>query len=104
MVVRDKVNIFAICKKTPENWTEDKEQRTYVLFLFKKFDNEDATKHLNSVVGIDNILHVDGAIIWNMRKADYNKSGMKKLMATPLYKGSTARNINTVRKLAEMCK
>jgi len=104
VVVRDVANVNNICKKTPDDWTEDKVQRTYVLFLLNEFDNKEVTKHLNAVPGVDNILHVEGAIIWNMRKADYHKSGMKNLIGTPLYKGSTARNINTVRKLSEMCK
>lgn len=41
-------------------------------------------------------------IVWNLSKVDYATSGMKKFIGTKLYKNMTARNINTVRKLAEL--
>lgn len=33
---------------------------------------------------------------------DNHKSGMRAFIGTPLYKHMTARNVNTVRKLAEL--
>jgi uncharacterized protein (DUF1697 family) len=51
---------------------------------------------------VDNLSYAVGAIVWNVEKAKLNKSGMKKFIGTTIYKNMTARNVNTVRKLAEL--
>ena len=43
-----------------------------------------------------------GAIVWHILKKEYGKSGMNKFIGTEIYKNMTARNINTVRKLATL--
>ncbi len=43
-----------------------------------------------------------GSIVWNIPRKDYDKSGLHKFIGTVLYKHMTARNCNTVRKLAEI--
>lgn len=42
------------------------------------------------------------AIAWRARQADFNKSGMSKLVGTDLYIHMTVRNVNTFRKIAEL--
>ena len=51
---------------------------------------------------MDTLKYIDGAIIWNVKRKDVTKSGMKKFIGTLIYKNMTARNINTVRKLNEL--
>ena len=53
---------------------------------------------------VDTLIYIEGALIWNLRREHYSKSGMNTFIGTPIYKNMTARNVNTVRKLAELMK
>lgn len=63
------------------------------------YDSKKSLDLLTKNSKVDNLKYIDGAIVWNIKRGDYSKSGMNKLIGTPLYKHMTARNINTVRKL-----
>ena len=101
-VVRTAANIEKVAKAIPDKWTNDKEQKTDVLFLWDDFDSKDSLKLIVTNAKVDTLKYVDGAIIWHLEKKHYSKSGMKKFIGTPVYKNMTARNANTVRKLAEL--
>ena len=64
------------------------------------FDNKKSLSLIKQVVGVDNVLYINGAIVWNIYVKDWGKSGMSKFTLSELYKNMTARNVNTVRKLA----
>lgn len=100
VIIRDDQNIIKLAKTVPARWQNDTEQRTDVLFLWDEFDNRDSIKLVTQNKGIDNIIYVKGAIVWNIKRKDLSRSGMHKFIGTALYKNMTARNINTVRKLA----
>lgn len=100
VVVRDIKNIQKLCKEIPLEWTNNDEQKTDILFLWDEFDNK-KTIDLIKTTEVDNLKYIDGAIVWNIKRKDQNKSGMKKFIGTVVYKNMTARNVNTVRKLGE---
>jgi uncharacterized protein (DUF1697 family) len=101
-VLRDSDNIIKLTKTIPTKWTNDAEQKTDVLFLWKDFDHKDSIKLITTQIGVDNLKYIAGAIVWNISKENYSKSGMHKFIGTKIYKHMTARNVNTVRKLAEL--
>jgi uncharacterized protein (DUF1697 family) len=101
VVVRDTQNIQKLCKSLPNNWTNDTEQKTDILFLWDEFDNKKSID-LIKTTEVDTLKYIDGAIVWNVKRVDYTKSGMHKFIGTVIYKNMTARNINTVRKLNEL--
>lgn len=103
VVVRDAKNIKKLCKDIPQEWQNDTEQRTDVLFLWDAFDTKKSLD-LVKTTDVDTLRYIDGALVWNVRRADVAKSGMKKFIGTVVYKNMTARNINTVRKLNELLK
>lgn len=103
-VIRDSKNIQKLCKMLPSNWENNTEQKTDVLFLWKDFDTEDTIKLIISNPQVDNLKYISSAIIWNLQRENYTKSGMKKFIGTKVYKNMTARNINTVRKLNDLMK
>lgn len=103
VVVRGKASIAKIQKKIPKNWENNKEQKTDVLFLWDDYADKSTLK-LIKTTDVDTLLYVDGAIIWHLKKSDYNKSGMNKFIGTEVYKNMTARNVNTVRKLWDLLK
>jgi uncharacterized protein (DUF1697 family) len=78
--------------------------KTDVLFLYDVFDKKDTLGLIFQNPAVDTLKYVEGAIIWSVPRAGASKSGMKKFIGTLVYKNMTARNVNTVRKLAEMAK
>ena len=101
VVVRTAKNIQAIIAKVPKDWINGDGQKTDVLFFWDEFDNKESINHLKATK-VDTLIYVKGAIIWHIAVKDYGKSAIPKFIGTPLYKHMTARNINTVRKLAEL--
>lgn len=94
--------VKSVAAKVPGEWQNDSiKQKTDVLFLWEDFDREDSIKLLNPSQ-FDNLLYYPGVIVWNLNRKHYSKSAMNKFIGTPLYKNMTARNINTVRKLAAL--
>ena len=91
-----------IVKAIPENWTNDTEQKTDVLFLWDDYNNKKSLALIKDNPDIDTLIYIQGAIIWNVKRENYSKSGMNKFIGTVVYKNMTARNINTVRKLLEL--
>lgn len=98
------VQLKKIARAIPSHFTNDTELRTDVLFLWKDFDKKSTIKLIKINPDVDNLKYVSGAIIWNLKRSDYGKSRMNKLIGTVVYKNMTGRNVNTVRKLAEMMK
>lgn len=101
IVIRDAKNIKKLCKDIPKDYLNNTEQRTDVLFLRDEFNTKKSI-HLIKTTEVDTLKYIDGAIIWNVKRKDVTKSGMKKFIGTLIYKNMTARNINTVRKLNEL--
>lgn len=99
VIVRDVKNIHKICKAIPPEWENDVEQKTDVLFLWDEYDNKKSINLITTTPGVDILLYVPGAILWNVKRSDYRKSGMQKFIGSVVYKHMTARNVNTLRKL-----
>ncbi|MEK7575206.1 MAG: DUF1697 domain-containing protein [Patescibacteria group bacterium] len=104
VLVRDAKNIQALAKAIPASWQNDTEQRTDVLFLWDAFDTKETIGLIKHNPKIDTLKYVSGAIVWNLNRKNYNKSGLHDLIGTEVYKNMTARNVNTVRRLAAMLK
>lgn len=102
VVVRSKETILSLVKAIPKTWENNTEQKTDILFLWKEYDKKESLSLLSPTEGIETLQYFSGAIIWNVDRANYNKSGMSKFVGTKLYKHMTARNVNTVRKLASL--
>lgn len=102
ILIRSADDVARLVGAIPETWVNDTNQRTDVLFLWDTFNNKESIDLIKKTEGIDNLKYVSGAIVWNLDKKFYAKSGMHKFIGTIVYKNMTARNINTVRKLAEL--
>jgi len=84
----------------PATWKNDDKQRTDVAYLFDKADNKRTIDELPVKHEYIDILYVKGALIWNVKRTNYNKSQLNKLIAHPHYQSMTVRNVNTARWLA----
>jgi len=101
IIIRDAENIKKLCKNVPKEFKNDTEQRTDILFLWDEYNN-DKSIELIKITKVDILKYINGALVWNIKRKDLSKSGMRKFIGSPLYKNMTARNINTVRKLNEL--
>ncbi len=104
VIIRDLKNIQKLAKAIPKEWTNDKERRTDVLFLWDEFDSKKTVSLIAQNPDVDVLKYFSGAIVWTFDRKYYTKSEMHKFIGTKVYKGMTARNVNTVRKLAELMK
>jgi len=50
------------------------------------------------------VFYHSGAVVWNVKRENINKSGMLKIVGTPFYKQVTVRNVNTLRKIVTLLK
>lgn len=101
-IVRDAKNIHHLCQEISPQWTNDKEQRTDVVFLWNQYDNKKSLDLIQTNPDVDTLVYLPGAIVWHFDREYYAKSGMHKFIGTEVYKHMTARNINTLRKLDQL--
>jgi uncharacterized protein (DUF1697 family) len=76
--------------------------RTGVMFLWDEVDTPEVIAAIVTNSEVDRLLHVKGALIWNVNRSDYGKSKVPKIIGSRFYKNMTARNANTTRKLLEL--
>jgi len=104
VVIRDKANIDMLTKKIPTSWTNDKVQKTDVLFLWDELDDEDVLRKVVFNPEIEKVIYLPGALVWNIGRENVRQGAGVKLIKSDLYKSITVRNVNTVRKLGDLMK
>lgn len=102
VVVRSLDNIQEVTAAIPPDWTNDQTMKCDVMFLWEDVDAPTVLDDLLIKPEMEDVKYVPGAVIWRVDRPNVTKSGMLKLIGTPLYKQMTIRNCNTVRKLATM--
>lgn len=102
--VREAATIAQLCAIFPQEWANDEEQKTDILFLADEYDDPSTINLIKHDPSVDHLISGPGAIGWNILRSDYNRSGMTKFIGSPIYKNMTARNINTLRKLNTLLK
>lgn len=102
IVLRDIDEMTATADAIPESWVNDSTMKCDVMFLGESVDSPDIIEELPVQEGIDIVSYVPGAVIWKVDRPNLNRSGMRKIVGTKLYKAMTVRNCNTVRKIVEL--
>ena len=104
VLIRTINEIETIVEALPEPWRNDLAMKCDVLFLWKDIDREDIVDQLVIKPGVDNVRYVPGAILFAVDRKNITKSGLTRIIGTPMYKKITIRNCNTTRKLLEIMK
>lgn len=99
VMLQSKDDIENIIRFLPDNWRNDKEMKSDVMFLWDEIDDESILENLKISPDIDHVIYKPGAVLWSVDKKNASKSGISKIVGTKLYKKMTVRNVNTVRKL-----
>lgn len=103
-LVIDEETIVRIANAIPADWTNDDNQKTDVAYLFEEVNNEGIMELLPVKKEYLQLVYVDGALIWNVDRINYNKSQLNKIISNKIYKEMTVRNVNTARYLASVMK
>lgn len=101
VLVRDVKSMRTVVKAIPSHWTNDKTMKCDVMFLGDEVDRPSVVRRLRFKPEMEDVRYVPGAVIWRVDRKDVTRSGMMKLVGTPLYKRMTIRNCNTTRKILE---
>ncbi|HVX58622.1 MAG TPA: DUF1697 domain-containing protein [Candidatus Saccharimonadales bacterium] len=99
VIVRDQHNIAMLANKIPASWTNDKSQKTDVMFLWDNVDDESVLGKIRIDPKLERVLYLPGALVWNIGRENVARGSGIKLIKSEVYKYVTVRNINTLRKL-----
>lgn len=102
VLVRDLASMRTVVDAIPPEWVDGQAMKCDVMFLWAEADRPDVLDDLTIKAGLDEVRRVPGAIIWKVDRANVTRSGLMKLVGTPLYKQMTIRNCNTTRKVLEL--
>jgi uncharacterized protein (DUF1697 family) len=99
VLLRDLGAMRSLVDAIPDDWVNDKTQRTDVWFLWDDHDTPEVIDQLTIRDRIDEVFYIPGAIVWCADGEQLTRSGRGKVIGTKLYKSLTARNVNSVRKI-----
>jgi uncharacterized protein (DUF1697 family) len=102
VLLRNARQMQSVVGALPDTWANDEAAKTDVMFLSEAIDSRAILAQLTIVPGIDDVRYVPGAILRHVERSKAARSGLLKLVGTPLYTQMTVRNCNTVRKLAAL--
>jgi len=102
-LVKSSAEMIAIAESIPAEWGSNAGEQTYVAYLFADVDSPGLVDELPVKREFMSIFHTPGAIVWNIKRTDYNRSHITKIAGHPSYARMTTRNVNTARKLAALC-
>jgi uncharacterized protein (DUF1697 family) len=100
VLVKTKKEMQKIAAAIPADWHNDITQKTDVAYLFKEAEYKEIIDELPVKKDFIEIHYIPGALFWNVKRKDYNKSHLNKIISNKLYQLMTVRNVNTTRYLA----
>ena len=100
VLVKTVKELAQIVAQTPVDWKNDTEHRTDIAYLFDEADTEDIINELPIRKEYLDVRYIPGALIWNVKRENYNKSQLNKIIGHRFYQYMTIRNVNTARYLA----
>lgn len=102
-LVKTAEDILAIEAAIPPEWKNDATQQSYVAYLFPDADRPELIDELPIKQQFVTLKYLPGALLWNINRDHYNLSQINKIVGHRSYTRMTTRNVNTARKLAELC-
>lgn len=91
--------IKSVIDNLPQNWQNNSDMKCDVMFLWEEVDDPQILTQLDFDNKMEDIKYLPGTVLWRINRDKITKSGILKIIGTPLYKKMTIRNCNTVRKL-----
>jgi uncharacterized protein (DUF1697 family) len=98
----DQTNFDRILAHIPLKWQNDDIQKTDIMYLWDELDKPSIVDDLKVNIDIEDLRYVPGALLYNIKRENVDTSRLNKIAGTRIYKYMTVRNINTVRRIAEI--
>ncbi len=102
-LIKTSEGIISIAESIPSEWGSGAGEQTYVAYLFGDVDEPDLVSQLPVRMEFLSIYYTPGAVVWNIKRENYNRSHITKIAGHSSYARMTTRNVNTARKLAALC-
>ena len=102
-LVKTSAEVIAIANSIPSEWGNGEGEQTYVAYLFSDVDKPGLVSELPVKTEFLTIFYTPGAIVWNIKRENYNRSHITRIAGHGSYARMTTRNVNTARKLAALC-
>ena len=102
-LIKTSAEMIAIADSIPDEWRSGQGEQTYVAYLFSDVDDPGLVSDLPVRMEFLSIFYTPGAIVWNIKRENYNRSHITKIAAHSSYSRMTTRNVNTARRLAALC-
>lgn len=102
IVLRTAQEMADLVDGVPATWMNDATMKCDVVFLSPEVDKPDVIERLDPRPEVEDVLYLPGAVVWRVDRANATRSRLLRIVGTPFYKQVTVRNVNTVRKLAEL--
>lgn len=102
-LVKTSAQMIAIAESIPSEWGNNDREQTYVAYLFSDVATPEIVSELPVKEQFMSIFYAHGAIVWNIKRENYNRSQITKMAGHESYARMTTRNVNTARKLAALC-
>jgi uncharacterized protein (DUF1697 family) len=97
VLIKSQQEMKKIADAIPKEWQNDLMQKSDVAYLFEEVDSPRIINELPLKKEYIHIRYVKGAIYWNVKRKEYNKSHLNKLIQHKAYLFMTMRNVNTAR-------
>lgn len=100
-VIRDYDQIKFVVESVDNDWKNNKEQKTDIMFLYPEFNRESVVGEIDYNPAVDKLEYLEsaGALVWHFDRQYESDSKLDDFVGTRIWKNMTARNINTVRKI-----
>jgi uncharacterized protein (DUF1697 family) len=102
-LVKTSAEMTAIAESIPSAWGNGEGEQTYVAYLFSDVDRPGIVSELPVKMEFLTIYYTPGAVVWNIKRENYNRSHITRIAGHSSYGRMTTRNVNTARKLAALC-
>lgn len=102
-LVKTSAQIIQIAESIPDEWGSNDKEQTYVAYLFSDVASPDLISELPIKRQFMEIFYAHEAIVWNIKRENYNRSQITKIAGHGSYTRMTTRNVNTARRLAALC-
>lgn len=101
-LVKTSTEMIEIAESIPSEWGNNDREQTYVAYLFSDVARPSLISELPVKRQFMSIFYAHEAIVWNIKREDYNRSQITKIVGHSSYARMTTRNVNTARKLAAL--
>ncbi|MFS0871861.1 DUF1697 domain-containing protein [Paenibacillus xylanilyticus] len=102
VVVRNMDEMQTVLQALPEEWTNDEQAKSDVMFLWDEVNDVSVLDKLPLKPEVGTLIYVTGAILYSVSRENATKSGMNKLVGSSIYKYMTVRNVNTTRQIYKL--